>query len=128
LKLKARLAVLSACESGLGKSYSGEGMVSMASAFTYAGCQDILMSLWKVQDQIAVQLMNDFYKNLFLVKQLMRHWLNQSLTILNRLMTSPPIRRPGHRLSATEISRQFLKGKEARLCSILLGQRSPCFS
>jgi len=64
LKLKAVLAVLSACESGLGIGYKGEGMISMASAFTYAGCENILMSLWKVNDQASNILMDDFYGEL----------------------------------------------------------------
>lgn len=64
LKLKAVMAVLTSCESGLGKGYKGEGMISMASAFTYSGCQNILMSLWKVNDQASTILMDDFYSQL----------------------------------------------------------------
>jgi CHAT domain-containing protein len=64
LKLKAILAVLSACESGLGMGYKGEGMISMASAFTYSGCENILMSLWKVNDQASTVLMDEFYDQL----------------------------------------------------------------
>ncbi len=64
LKLKALMAVLSSCESGLGKEYRGEGMISMASAFTYSGCANVLMSLWKVNDQASIKLMDDFYGNL----------------------------------------------------------------
>ncbi len=64
LKLKALMAVLSSCESGLGRGYKGEGMVSMASAFTYSGCKNILMSLWKVNDQASIKLMDDFYARL----------------------------------------------------------------
>lgn len=61
LKLKARLAVLTSCEAGLGKDFKGEGMLSMASAFTHSGCENILMSLWKVNDQTSIGLMDDFY-------------------------------------------------------------------
>ncbi len=64
LKLNAALAVLTACESGLGKGYKGEGMMSMASAFTSSGCENILMSLWKVNDQASNVLMEDFYAHL----------------------------------------------------------------
>jgi len=64
LKLKALMAVLSACESGLGRDYKGEGMISMASAFTYSGCGNILMSLWKVNDKASTVLMDDFYGHL----------------------------------------------------------------
>jgi len=62
LKLKARLAVLTSCEAGLGKDFKGEGMLSMASAFSHSGCENILMSLWKVNDQTSIGLMDDFYK------------------------------------------------------------------
>ena len=64
LKLNAFMAVLSACESGLGRDYKGEGMISMASAFTYSGCANILMSLWKVNDKASTVLMDDFYGRL----------------------------------------------------------------
>ena len=64
LKLNALMAVLSACESGLGRDYKGEGMISMASAFTYSGCSNILMSLWKVNDKASTVLMDDFYGQL----------------------------------------------------------------
>lgn len=64
LKLKAVMAVLSACESGLGRDYKGEGMISMASAFTFSGCENILMSLWKVNDKASTVLMDDFYGHL----------------------------------------------------------------
>lgn len=64
MKLRALMAVLSSCESGLGKDYKGEGMISMASAFTYSGCENILMSLWKVNDQASILLMDNFYGHL----------------------------------------------------------------
>ena len=64
LRLKAVMAVLSACESGVGKDYRGEGMISMASAFASAGCENTLMSLWKVNDQASTTLMEGFYRYL----------------------------------------------------------------
>lgn len=64
LRLKAKLAVISSCESGIGKSYRGEGMLSMASAFAFAGCKNIVMGLWKVDDRVSSDLMTDFYENL----------------------------------------------------------------
>jgi CHAT domain-containing protein/tetratricopeptide (TPR) repeat protein len=64
MNLQASLAVLSSCESGIGKSYRGEGMLSMANAFTFAGCSNIVMGLWKVDDQVSVKLMNTFYSEL----------------------------------------------------------------
>ncbi|MEO5999636.1 MAG: CHAT domain-containing tetratricopeptide repeat protein [Chitinophagaceae bacterium] len=64
IPMKARLAVLSACESGVGKLNIGEGMYSIARGFAYAGCPSITMSLWKVNDNSTAKVMTDFYKEL----------------------------------------------------------------
>ncbi len=69
MKLNARLAVLSACETGSGKLQRGEGVMSMARGFIYAGCPSIVMTLWQVEDKSGVKIMEDFYKYLSKGKQ-----------------------------------------------------------
>lgn len=64
LELNARLAVLSACNTGSGKLAQGEGLMSLARGFLYAGCPAIIVSLWEVEDDAGTQLMASFYKNL----------------------------------------------------------------
>lgn len=64
LNLAAELVVLSACESGLGKLYNGEGIFSMARAFAFAGAPSIVMSLWKINDRTTSVLMESFYQEL----------------------------------------------------------------
>jgi CHAT domain-containing protein/tetratricopeptide (TPR) repeat protein len=64
LPLNAELAVLSACNTGMGKLQRGQGIISLSHAFAYAGCRSTLMSLWEVPDQITSQLMENFYKYL----------------------------------------------------------------
>ena len=64
MKLNARLAVLSACETGTGKLQKGEGVMSMARGFIYAGCPSIVMTLWQVEDKSGVKIMEDFYRYL----------------------------------------------------------------
>ncbi|MCB9316002.1 MAG: CHAT domain-containing protein [Lewinellaceae bacterium] len=64
LRLNADLAVLSACNTGRGKLAKGEGVISLARAFKYAGCSNVLMSLWQADDQATAQIMRDFYKYL----------------------------------------------------------------
>ncbi|HPR32527.1 MAG TPA: CHAT domain-containing protein, partial [Prolixibacteraceae bacterium] len=64
MKLNARLAVLSACNTGTGKRRGGEGVMSMARAFMRAGCPSIMMTLWEVEDRSSADLMVHFYKNL----------------------------------------------------------------
>jgi len=62
--LRADLAVLSACETGLGKWRKGEGMMSLARAFKYAGCPNIVMSLWQADDQTSADVMASFFSYL----------------------------------------------------------------
>jgi CHAT domain-containing protein len=64
LKLKAKMVVLSACSTGDGGYSKGEGVVSLARGFVYAGCPSLLMTLWEVEDQSSVTLMKNFYINL----------------------------------------------------------------
>jgi CHAT domain-containing protein len=46
-----QLIILSACETGTGKLIKGEGLMSLSRAFTYAGCPNIITSLWKAEDK-----------------------------------------------------------------------------
>ncbi len=64
LKLNANLVTLSACSTGLGKLFDGEGMVGLTRAFLYAGADSVVVSLWNVNDYATAELMKDFYRNL----------------------------------------------------------------
>jgi CHAT domain-containing protein len=64
LNIKPNLVVLSACETGIGKLYKSEGAMSIARGFQFAGAQNLLFSLWKVNDYTTAVFMGDFYKNI----------------------------------------------------------------
>ena len=64
LPLKARLAVLSACQTGKGELIAGEGIMNLAKSFSYAGTSSVLVSLWLASDQSTAQIMGDFYTSL----------------------------------------------------------------
>lgn len=63
LHINPDLVVLSACETGIGKLYKAEGAMSIARGFQFAGAQNLLFSLWKVNDFTTSVFISDFYKN-----------------------------------------------------------------
>ncbi|MEG1237730.1 MAG: CHAT domain-containing protein [Flavobacterium sp.] len=63
LHINPDLVVLSACETGIGKLYKAEGAMSVARGFQFAGAQNLMFSLWKVNDFTTSVFMTDFYKN-----------------------------------------------------------------
>jgi CHAT domain-containing protein/Tfp pilus assembly protein PilF len=60
-----QLATLSACETGLGESAGGEGLLGLQRAFQTAGAKTVVASLWKVPDKTTQMLMSRFYDNLW---------------------------------------------------------------
>ncbi|HYL97914.1 MAG TPA: CHAT domain-containing protein, partial [Blastocatellia bacterium] len=64
MKLGAGLVVLSACQTALGESTEGEGLIGLTRGFMYAGASRVVASLWEVDDQATEELMKHFYEGL----------------------------------------------------------------
>lgn len=66
LRLRARLVVLSACQTGLGAGAladvpTGDDWVGLIQAFLFAGASNVMATLWPVQDRATADLMTRFY-------------------------------------------------------------------
>lgn len=59
-----KLAVLSACETGVGEIRIGDGVHGLRRALAIAGAESQMISLWKVHDEATRDLMIAFYKRL----------------------------------------------------------------
>ena len=74
-----KITLLTACETGIGPQYKGEGVYSMARGFIYAGCSSVIMSLSKISETDTQELMPDFYSSLLSGKS-----VDESLIIAKR--------------------------------------------
>lgn len=64
IQLQAAMVVLSACETGIGELKKGEGVISLARAFAYAGAKSVISTLWSVNDASTTAIMRALYKRL----------------------------------------------------------------
>jgi CHAT domain-containing protein len=64
MNLSADLVVLSSCQGALGKQQPGEGPMSLARAFLFAGSRAVVASLWEVNDEATAELMQRFYRHM----------------------------------------------------------------
>jgi CHAT domain-containing protein len=58
-----RLAVLSACQTGIEKQYRGEGAIGVARPFFVAGVPTVVASLWPVDSDASAELMVSFHRH-----------------------------------------------------------------
>ncbi len=84
-----KLAVLSACETGLGDIQGSEGVYGLQRAFKMAGVENLVMSLWKVPDAETAEFMQLFYKNLFAKQTIQDAFYNAQATMKNKYRNEP---------------------------------------
>ena len=69
LKIGADLVVLSACGTAVGETVPGEGATSVAQAFFSGGAKGVVSSLWAIEDEVSMALMQSFYRSITQAKQ-----------------------------------------------------------
>ncbi|HED37778.1 MAG TPA: CHAT domain-containing protein [Ignavibacteria bacterium] len=84
LQLSAKMVVLSSCNTGTGKILKGEGIMSLARAFKFAGSPSVIMSLWEIDDISTSTIMKGFYTGLKKGKQKDVALRDAKLAYLNR--------------------------------------------
>jgi CHAT domain-containing protein len=86
-----QLAVLSACETGLGEVHRGEGVYGLRRALVMAGVRSQLVSLWKVDDESTRGLMSRYYRNLMRRQDRVEALRQVQLALMRR---PPPFNHP----------------------------------
>jgi CHAT domain-containing protein len=64
LKIKSSLVILNACNTGTGKLQVGEGILSMARGFQFAGVPSVITTLWPVDDRSSATITKLFFQYL----------------------------------------------------------------
>lgn len=62
--INAMMVVLSSCNTGTGKLVTGEGILSLARGFLFAGSRSVVMSMWAVEDFSSSGVIKSFYRNM----------------------------------------------------------------
>jgi CHAT domain-containing protein len=62
--INAMMVVLSSCNTGTGKLVTGEGILSLARGFLFAGSRSVVMSMWAVEDFSSSAVIKSFYRNM----------------------------------------------------------------
>jgi CHAT domain-containing protein len=80
---QTQLIFLSACETGSGQLVRGEGLMSLTRALSYAGCSNLITSLWKAEDGATAYLSKHFYHHLSAGNTVSRSLQLAKLDLLN---------------------------------------------
>lgn len=86
-RIKSPMVVLSACNSGTGTLYYGEGLMSLARGFILAGASSVIKTAWEINDETSTAIITRFYYHLSKGKE-----KNEAMRLakLEYLKNSPP--------------------------------------
>ncbi len=91
-----QLVILSACETGTGQLVKGEGLMSLSRAFSYAGCSNIIASLWKAEDKTTSFITKQLYRYLNKGYSKTKALQKAKLDLLNDKAISPSLKSPNY--------------------------------
>ena len=92
MDINAKLAILSACNTGSGKAHYSEGHQSLAYAFAYGGCPNVLMTYWNSSDEASSTIITNFVEGISQGKTLSNSLNNAKkkfLTQSDEIMANP---------------------------------------
>ena len=84
-----KLMVLSACETGKGTIYGSEGIMGLKRAIKLAGVENMIISLWKVDDEATMELMTLFYSEFSRSKKLISSFASAQKAMRNKYPNDP---------------------------------------
>lgn len=88
MELSAQLVVLDACQTNLGRIETGEGAMSLARGFAFAGASSLISSLWEVRDRYTAILFREFYQQLLAGRSKAEALRQAKLAYLGQAQTS----------------------------------------
>ncbi|MEM7049962.1 MAG: CHAT domain-containing protein [Acidobacteriota bacterium] len=90
LRFNADLVTLSACQSAVGRQQSGEGIMSLARGFLFAGASSLVASLWEVSDRATGDLMGSLYRGVLAEKTTAESLREAKLELLQKPASAHP--------------------------------------
>jgi CHAT domain-containing protein len=99
-RIKSPMVVLSACNSGTGTLYHGEGLMSLARGFILAGASSVVKTSWEVNDETSARIISGFYY--YLAKGISKDEALRKAK-LDYIKNSPPVYKDPYYWAAYEI-------------------------
>jgi CHAT domain-containing protein len=117
--LDSDLVVLSACRSGQGKQFGGEGILGFAQALLQKQARSVVLSRWQVDDTATTLLMLRFYENLLGKRKGLNKPMGRALALDEARKWLRELPRKRASLLAGGLQRGGLRGSEEEVPPLL---------